>query len=145
MILYRVTKLTRTPHSSIFQVHAVLDSTQALSHVGLCTKAVDIVQPDGLIGATSSKVGIGKGNRGPREVQLTAYHLGILYSPEVITHRPPGVVVVHLHPPLQRGGASHQPDLHIDHWSGCVWKKKIGQGEVECSRKKEKVKGEVHV
>ena len=58
MILYRVTKLTRTPHSRIFHVHAVVDtpsSTQALSHV-------DIIQPDGLIGATSSKVGIGKGN-----------------------------------------------------------------------------------
>eukprot|EP00731_Ephydatia_muelleri_P033538 Em0031g46a len=81
--------LTRTPHSSIFQVHAVVDtpsSTQALSHIRLCTKAVDTVQPDGLIGATSSKVGIGKGNCGPREAQLTAYHLGILYSPEVITH-----------------------------------------------------------
>ena len=62
MILYHVTQFTRTPHSSIFQVHAVVDtpsSTQALSHVGLCTKAVDIIQPDGLIGATSSKVGIG--------------------------------------------------------------------------------------
>ena len=65
MILYHVTQLTRTSHSRIFQVHSVVDtpsSTQALSLVGLCTKAVDIVQPDGLIGATSSKVGIGKGN-----------------------------------------------------------------------------------
>ena len=38
MILYHVTKLTRTPHSSIFQVQAVVDtpsSTQALSHVTL--------------------------------------------------------------------------------------------------------------
>ena len=100
-ILYHVTKLTRIPHSRIFQVHTVVDtpsSTQALSHVGLCTKAVDIIQPDGLIGATSSKVGIGKGNCGPREAQLMAYHLGILYSPEVITHGPPGVFVVHSPP-----------------------------------------------
>ena len=62
MILCHVTQFTRTPHSSIFQVHAVVDtpsSTQALSHVGLCIKAIDIIQPDGLIGATSSKVGIG--------------------------------------------------------------------------------------
>ena len=79
---------------------------------------------DGLIGATSSKVGIGKGNWGPREAQLTAYHLGILYSPEVITHGTLG----NLHPPLQSSGASHQPDLHIDHWSGCVWKKKKSTG-----------------
>ena len=29
-------------------------SIQALSHIGLCTKTIDIIQPDGLIGATSS-------------------------------------------------------------------------------------------
>ena len=45
---------TSHPH---LPMHAVVDtpsSTRALSHVGLCTKAVDIIQPDGLIGATSS-------------------------------------------------------------------------------------------
>ena len=119
-----------------------------LRHCPTLVSVLDIVQPDRLIGAISSKVGIGKGNWGPREAQLTAYHLGILYSPEVITHRPPGVVVVHLHPPLQRGGASHQPDLHIDHWSGCVWKKKKKTGRSRMvkevgkrSREKYKEKG----
>ena len=83
MILYRVTQFSRTPHTHIFQVHAVVDtpsSTQALSHVGLCTKAVDIIQPDGLIGATSSKVGINwkrqlRSQRSPADGISPGYHL----------------------------------------------------------------------
>lgn len=61
----------------------------------LCPPALHLLQPDGA--APLPKCSLGQGRHRRATAQLPACHLGIPHVPRVVTHRPPGAAVPHLH------------------------------------------------
>ena len=69
----------------------------ALCQGGLGPRTPDTVQPN--VPAALAKAGRCWSRNGAATAQLSTHHLSILQVPDVVTHRPPLVLVVDLHSP----------------------------------------------
>ena len=100
-----------TSHSSIFNMCTVVLSKWQMRAGGQCSlssNTLDIVQPD-----LTNTIGEASGQSNSTccgETQLSAHHLSISNTPEVITHCAPDIVVADLHTPLIRSGSTLKSD-----------------------------------
>lgn len=81
---------------------------EAVSQVRLVSVAVHVIQQNGA--ASVAKVAGQFGFDGSATAELLADHLGVEHVPVVIAHRPPGVVVEHLHPAVAAAVPIHHTD-----------------------------------
>ena len=102
LLHYSVGVHTRAVHSSIFTVHTVVASqwqSRTVNESGLSSCTLDIVQPD-LTSATRKSTKDQSSGTSGKESQLSAGHLSIRSTPEVITHCAPDIVVADFHTAL---------------------------------------------
>ena len=82
---------------------------RAPPHVGLISRAVQVVQPDGPW--PCPEVSRPRGIEGFSTAQLPAHHAGIVQVPAVITDGAPGALVKDLHSPGAGTAPVHQAEL----------------------------------
>lgn len=89
---------------------------EAIDELALVADAVHVVQHDGA--RAVAKVGQLLGRDGRPAAQLSAHHPGVVHVPFVIAHRPPQVVVEHLHAALATTVTIHHTDGRLSWRAG---------------------------